>query len=247
MRKIIAIPARLASSRLPNKLLLPYKGKPILRHVIENALGSLADLIIVMSEDQECLDITRNLSANCYALKTDTFNNGTEKVISNLHQLNFSPSDLVINLQADIPLFDYKLIDKLFAAFIEDMDYCEGLRPIVTMARKVQSKTENGSYTSNKNRVKVVTDRHNNALYFSRSHIPYNSPEYLEHIGVYGFSYNFIHNYQRKLPSNNYPSENLEQLNWMHDGFKVYVKEVSYNGISIDTKCDYDELCQRST
>jgi 3-deoxy-manno-octulosonate cytidylyltransferase (CMP-KDO synthetase) len=231
MRKIIAIPARLASSRLPNKLLLPYKGKPILRHVIENAIGSNADYVLVLSEDDELLDLAKHTTANCFPVKTKSFANGTEKLAHGLKHFGLKPGDKIINLQGDLPLLKYNYIDSLFEDISDDC--------LATFGISVRD----GQVPS---RVKIVTGLDGTALYFSRSPIPYGADAFLEHVGIYGFPASFFDSYATLKPAA-FGKEDLEQLSWLANGFKIKVRQIDYTGISIDTQDDYERLCHLST
>lgn len=229
MRRIIAIPARMASSRLPNKLLLPFNGKPILRHVIENAAAAKSDLVVVCSSDDVLLEQAKGLSAHCFPVKTPECNNGTERVFNAMSQVGLRSGDKVVNLQGDAPLLRPELIESLFD-IINDVTIAT--LATWTPANDIASK------------VKVVLDENSNALYFSRSAIPYGAEEVLEHIGIYGFSEAFIKNYA-ELKDVTYGREDLEQLKWMYNGYKIRVRTVNYAGISIDTEKDYKDLIAR--
>jgi 3-deoxy-manno-octulosonate cytidylyltransferase (CMP-KDO synthetase) len=230
MRKIVVIPARLASTRLPNKLMLPYKGIPIVRHVLENAVGSRADYIFLASSDDELLNIAKgSYGANCFAMKTEECNNGTQRVVKAMRTFGLKADDLVINLQADNPQLTSDYINELFDILQQNQS-----GDIATFARET-------THSAEPNVVKVVLDENNMAMYFSRSQIPYGSKVCLEHIGIYGFRKRFFDEYD-KIMNMGFGLENLEQLAWMYNGLKVIVSVVNYGGISVDTRDDYDLL-----
>ena len=230
MRKIVVIPARLASTRLPNKLMLPYKGMPIVRHVLENAVGSKADYIFLASSDDDLLNIAKgSYGANCFAMKTEECNNGTQRVVRAMRAFGLKDDDLVINLQADNPQLSSYHIDALFNILQENKS-----GDIATFARKT-------THTAEPSIVKVVLDEKDTAMYFSRSQIPYGADVCLEHIGIYGFRKHFFDEYD-KINDTRFGLENLEQLAWLYNGLKIIVSVIDYNGISIDTRDDYDLL-----
>ncbi len=230
MRKIVVIPARLASTRLPNKLMLPYKGMPIVKHVLENAVGSGADYVFLASSDDELLNVAKGTyGANCFPIKTVECNNGTQRVVKAMRDFGLREDDIVINLQADNPQLGSDLIDELFDILRQKED-CD----IATFARKTVHFAEPSV-------VKVVLDEKNRAMYFSRSPIPYGAEVCLEHVGIYGFKRRFFDEYDN-IMNMGFGRENLEQLAWMHHGLKIVVSVVNYEGISIDTKDDYDLL-----
>jgi len=230
MRKIVVIPARIKSTRLPNKLLLPYKDKPIIQHVIENAVGSKADYVFLASSDDEILSLPhqKKYGANFFTIRTKESNNGTQRMVRAMREVGLRDDDIVINLQGDLPLLKSEYIDELFDLLLEKDD------SIVTLARQTVD-------IANPSVVKVVLDSANHAMYFSRSVIPYGAETCLEHIGIYGFKKRFFDTYHNIMHIQ-LGSEDLEQLAWMHHGHKILVSVVTYSGFSIDTQADYDRL-----
>ena len=229
MRKIIVIPARLASTRLPNKLMLPYKGKEIIRHVLENALSAKANYVFLASDDDDILDCANGYSASCFPIKTGDCKNGTQRVAEALRFFGLKDGDLIVNMQGDSPQLTGEYVDELFDILATKQE------PIATFAKK-------STRFHNPNAVKVVLNGSNNAMYFSRSHVPYGADVCLEHIGIYGFKKSFFDAYD-KIMNVTFGQENLEQLAWLHHRFDIHVSVVNYEGISVDTKDDYDALC----
>lgn len=228
MRKIIVIPARMESTRLPSKLMLPYKGKPIIKHTIENALSSVADYVFLASDNDELLKCANGYGASCFPLKTGHCNNGTERVVQGMKFFGLRDDDIVINLQGDCPLLGPEYLDEMFDALKDSPS------DVVTLAHKT---TDFG----NPSIVKIVLDMNNEAMYFSRLPIPFGADVCLEHIGVYGFKKRFFDQYD-SIMQIDFAKENLEQLSWLHHGLRIRVNVVNYGGFSIDTQDDYQRL-----
>lgn len=225
MKKIIAvIPARYASSRFPGKPLADILGKSMIRRVYERvcAVDSFID-VIVATDDERIKDEVDSFGG--HAVLTGECSCGTERVYEAVKDI---PCDIVINVQGDEPLIQKEMIQDLLGAFEEEN---------VTMAT-LKKRIELSDDIHKPNIVKVVTDKKDNAIFFSRCAIPYNRDGtdviYYKHIGLYGYTKDFLCEYV-KLPETTLEKcENLEQLRVLENGYDIRVKETQYESISVD-------------
>ena len=214
----IIIPARLASVRLPNKLLINVHGRPVIWYTISNALKSrLVDKIFVLTEDLEIYNAVKKFDLNVEPVMTPKASSGTERISIFVKKLVDSGCSKVVNLQGDEPMIKGSHIDALFS----DID-----PTIITMTTSI---TE--SEYKDPNVVKVVTDFNNRALYFSRSPVPYD--DYInakKHIGLYLYPIDFLL-HMNKINESQYKNESLEQLSWLQSGWKI--KTIHYEKIPL--------------
>lgn len=243
MKKVIIIPARLNSTRLPNKVLLDLKGKTILQRVFEQCL-KVEDVLTFIATDNElirekCLGFTENV-----LMTKPTHNSGTERVIEAVSNLD---CDIVVNVQGDEPFINPKLIENLF----------KSLENETTLMSSVMERIVKVDDLINPNSVKVITDKNKNALYFSRSVIPFirNGLEgivndkgeistlynFYRHVGVYGYKKPFLQGYSKLAESSLEEFESLEQLRVLENGVKIKMIETSFKSLGIDTQEDYDK------
>lgn len=221
--RVIGIPARLRSSRLPEKMLREIGGKPVIRWTVENALKVEDAKVIVATDDERIKDAVEDICE--VRLTPSDLPSGTDRLAYALRDLD--DGDLVINLQGDEPFVDPDILKRLFLLMESES------ADIYTLARE-EDRNEDP------NRVKVVLDSRNFALYFSRLPIPYRSEKVLIHIGIYGYRK------KKLLEFSNLPRprieelEVLEQLRALYHGWKIRVEVVDYRGISIDTEQDLE-------
>ncbi len=226
------IPARYGSSRFPGKPLAKIFDKPMIRHVYEQVkLSRVLNNIIVATDDEKILNCVKDFGGNAMMTPSD-LPNGTTR--AELVSRNFDV-DAVINIQGDEPLLDPIMIDEV-AEMLEAGNYC------ATLCRNLNDDRENP------NIVKVVLSQNNFALYFSRSLIPYernkiNSPIY-QHIGIYGYTKEFLKKYISlpETPLSN--AESLEQLKILEHDYKIKVGITKSKKISIgvDTPEDLEQV-----
>jgi len=234
MRKIIVIPTRYASTRLPGKPLREIAGKPLIRHVFERACESrLADEIVIATDDQRIEDAALSFGA-VVAMTSPLCESGTDRVYE---AVKGKDADIVVNLQGDEPFMDASLIDGLFSVIEEERLY---------MATVCSPVVNEGEYLDT-NTVKVVLDRDSHALYFSRSPIPYlsnpksqisNLKSIYKHIGIYGFSMKFLSQFVSMDKGVLEKTESLEQLRVLENGYRIRVLIADYDGFGIDTEGD---------
>ena len=233
MKILGIIPARYASTRFPGKPLADILGKPMIVRVYERAKMSEAlSGLVVATDDGRIYDAVTG--AGGHAVMTDSnLPNGTARCEQAL-RLYGGDFDAVINIQGDEPLLDPVMIDEV-AGLLEN-DYC------ATLCREIHDDM------TNPNAVKVVMSLDGYALYFSRSLIPYNRtgaevPVY-QHIGIYGYSTEFLREYVGLSDTPLSMAESLEQLRILEHGRRIRVgvtKSVAQS-IGVDTPEDLQRV-----
>ncbi|MCS7244751.1 MAG: 3-deoxy-manno-octulosonate cytidylyltransferase [candidate division WOR-3 bacterium] len=233
MKNIIVIPARYNSQRLKGKVLLELKGKTILEWVLEKASKSkLAHDIVVATEDIRVYEHVEKLGYRCF-LTSNEHKSGTDRISEVLYKL--SEHYYIVNLQADEPFIEPKIIDSIFEKLHVDKE-----AHIITPVAKIRDEKE----VNNPNIVKVVFDKNFFAIYFSRSAIPYNrsgNAVYYKHIGIYGYKRDSLFSFVNLSASKLEETEGLEQLRAIENGLKIRCILVNYDGISIDTIQDLEK------
>ncbi len=232
MEKLIVIPARYESTRLPGKPLLEIAGKPLIRLVYERAGESrLKDRIIVATDDERIAEAVSSFGAEA-VMTSPSCKSGTDRVFEAIKE---KEADIIINLQGDEPFIRPDMADLLFSVMEkEDLDMATLCCPIA-----------NDNEYHDPNTVKVVLDRHGFALYFSRSPIPYlrnssNRPLLYKHIGIYAFKRDFLVRFVAMPKSRLEEMESLEQLRVLENGFRIKVLTTHYDGFGIDTLADLE-------
>jgi 3-deoxy-manno-octulosonate cytidylyltransferase (CMP-KDO synthetase) len=234
MKVIGVIPARFGSTRLPGKPLKDLCGKSVLQRVYENALQakSLDDVIVACDDERVINEVSR--FGGKAVMTAISHPNGSSRAAEVVKDLDV---DFVINIQGDEPFVSPDIIDELADLLLSDKElYC------ATLCTKVDAE-EYG----NPNVVKVVRNLKGDALYFSRSLIPYQRNEVensvFEHVGMYGYSKDFLITYADLTETPLSEIESLEQLKVLEHGFSMRVFETkhAYNALSIDTDEDLEK------
>lgn len=232
MKKLIVIPARYESTRLPGKPLLEIAGKTLIRLVYERALESrLKDGIIIATDDERIIEAASSFGAEAI-MTGSACKSGTDRVCE---AIRGREGDIIINLQGDEPFVRPDMIDLLFSVMEnEDLEMATLCSPM-----------EDDREYHDPNTVKVVLDRKGFALYFSRAPIPYlrgeNSRFLLyKHIGMYGFSRDLLERFVSMQKSRLEEAESLEQLRALENGVRIKVLTTHYDGFGIDTMADLD-------
>ena len=227
MKIIGVIPARFASTRLKEKVLCEIAGKPMIQHVYERASKSKQlNSLIVACDDIKILKAVEKFGGK--AVLTDKDHpSGSDRIAQAVKNLKV---DVVVNIQGDEPLINYKVIDRLADVLLKDKQ--------VVMATVVK-KFGAGEDVSNPNVVKVIIDDDKNALYFSRSVIPYNRNQdavtYFKHLGIYAYRKSFLLKYTKFPKSSLELAESLEQLRVLEAGYKIKTVETQVETIGVDT------------
>jgi len=237
MRKVIIIPARYGSTRFPGKPLALLWGKTIIRHVYERALASEIEEIYVATDDERIFNEVISFGGKAI-LTSKEHTCGTERVAEAVNILGLDEEDLIINLQADQPLFP----SEYFSLLIKPLLFSSDIH-MSTLATPIKNLKD----LENPNRVKVVLDKEGRALYFSRSSIPYfvpsgKEPLYLKHIGVYAYTKGFLDKFIHLPPGDLEVSEKLEQLRALEYGYKIAVTVVPKEVPEVDTPEDLEYI-----
>lgn len=232
---VAVIPARYASTRLPGKPLLAETGKPLIQHVYEQVrkVASL-DRIVVATDDDRILQAVKAFGGEA-VMTSMRHPTGTDRIAEAVKNIDCAK---VINVQGDEPEIEPELIETLIGLLDQDAE-------MATLAVPFQNPQD----ALLSHRVKVVIDRHHNALYFSRSRIPYSngtpSPALL-HVGMYGYTKSFLQRYVTLDPTPLELAEKLEQLRALEHGYKIKVGIVKAKSLGgIDTPEDYAAFVKR--
>lgn len=234
MRTIAVIPARMASTRLPRKMLREIAGKPLVGWVYEAVRSSslLAD-VIVATDSEEILGACRKHKWKAQ-ITSAAHRSGTERV----HELSNSiTADVYINVQGDEPLVRPEQIATL-------LDVMKDLQVQVGTVKTPCPPEE----IRNPNTVKVVAAPDGRALYFSRSTIPFDrdgaGPLYFKHLGLYAYRKRALDLFVSQPESALERSERLEQLRFLENGIPIYVGETPYDSVGVDTEEDLQRVAE---
>lgn len=240
------IPARYASTRFPGKPLALIGGISMIRRVYEQCLkADSLSLVVVATDDVRIADHVTAFNGNVVMTSTD-HRSGTDRCNEALkHLLTANPDqqfDIVVNIQGDEPFINPSQINAVTACFKDPMV------DIATLARQIDSAEE----LFNPNAVKVVIGTNKQALYFSRSPIPYirgiaqhewiNHGSFLKHLGLYAYRAHVLNTIATLSPGKLENFESLEQLRWLENGYRISVEITDKEGISIDTPEDLIKL-----
>jgi 3-deoxy-manno-octulosonate cytidylyltransferase (CMP-KDO synthetase) len=232
MKAIAVIPARLASTRLPRKMLREIAGKPLIGAVYEAVRSSplLADVIIATDSEE----IMRVCQAHGWKAQMTLYSHrsGTERV----HEISSRESaDVYINVQGDEPLVRAEHLASLLKVMENP---AAQVGTLMTPAADLD--------IPNPNAVKVVVDKNGRALYFSRAAIPFDrdrsNPRYFKHLGLYAYHKEALDRFVQLPESSLEKSERLEQLRFLENGTSIYLAETPYDSIGIDTEEDLQRV-----
>jgi len=226
MSFVVVIPARYESSRLPGKVLADINGKPMIQWVVEKANLSGASKVIVATDNDKVAAIVEGFGGEVCKTRSD-HQSGTERLAEVMQQYQFLDQQVIVNVQGDEPFIPPENI----AQVAKDLSGQQIAR-MATLAIKISDVEE----TLNPNAVKVLCDKDNYALYFSRATIPYDRQRflnndnidaigdfYLRHIGIYAYRAGFIKDYVQWPASALEQIESLEQLRVLWQGEKIHV------------------------
>ena len=241
MKACTVIPSRLASTRLPRKVLADINGKPMLYYVWQQVSQAkrVSDIYIATDSEEVC-SAAVGWGAQVMMTSPDC-RSGTERIASILHLL---PGELILNVQGDEPLIDPGLLDAMVAEWEQQGgDIITPVYPILDVADLL-----------NPNIVKVVRTQAGRALYFSRNPIPYvrdlpverwlEKHQFWGHAGVYGYRRDVLRAYPGLLSSPLEVAESLEQLRFLDAGYHIQTVETQYRPVAVDTHADLDRVRQ---
>ncbi len=228
------IPARYGSTRLPAKALAMIHGKPMIQHVYEKCMkAKLLSEVLVATDDKRIYDAVINFGGNV-VMTSKTHKSGTDRIGEAVKKIK---CDIVVNIQGDEPLIDPRNIDNAIVPLIKDKNI-----HVSTLCFKISDKKEINTI----NVVKVVFDSTNNALYFSRSMIPFNrdniKTDHYKHIGLYVYRKDYLLKLIKMKPSKLELTEKLEQLRILESGEKIKVVETKIDSHSVDTSADLRKI-----
>jgi 3-deoxy-manno-octulosonate cytidylyltransferase (CMP-KDO synthetase) len=223
MKAVIVIPARWGSTRFPGKPLTQIRGVSLIQRVYERASKSeRADAVYVATDDDRIAIHVRGFGGKVVQPE-GVFASGTDRIAAAVPMLD-EIYEGVVNVQGDEPLIDFHSIDAVIAALDDGAD-------MATLACPIESDEE---YMS-RDVVKVVTDLSDNALYFSRSPIPYGSRAIARrHIGLYGYQTRVLRALSELDPTPLEVAESLEQLRALQNGFKIHVLHTDKPHLGVD-------------
>ncbi len=230
---IVVIPARYASTRLPGKPLVLLAGKPMVQHVYERVKrAQTVHRVMVATDDQRIMDAVTAFGGEARMTRSD-HRTGTERIAEvAVHE----PGDVFVNVQGDEPLIDPVAIDTAVGALLE-----EPQAQISTVATAIRHAGD----IMDPNVVKTVLDFDGNALYFSRAPIPWIRDtqqkvhvKYWKHLGLYVFQREALLEFPTLPQGELEKIEQLEQLRWLENGWKIRVAEVAHDAVSVDVPED---------
>ena len=246
MAKLIVIPARLASQRLPGKLLLDETGWPLIRHVHERCLQVPdVDGVVVATDGNTLAEAVVKFGGEV-VLTPEDLPTGTDRVAHACQQLGLSPTDLVVNVQGDEPEMDPQHVEFLFRLLEEHPD-----SSVATLAVKRSGEQSEADFR-NRNRVKVIADESGRALGFTRSPVPADVeigvPEggWLQLFGIYGFRSAALMQFPGLPRGDLEQRERLEQLRLLEAGCEIRVGLVDSAASGIDIEADYRRFVEKN-
>lgn len=235
MKAIGVIPARYGSTRFPGKPLAMIAGKPMIQHVYENVKKSSGlDDVVVATDHEDIKKVVEAFGGKAVMTRKD-HETGSDRIAEVTLQIE---GDLFVNIQGDEPMIHHSLIDTLVATAREAGN------AVVTAKTKIQHAQD----VTNPNVVKVVTASNGNALYFSRSPIPYNRAQkevsYYKHLGIYAYPKGILNEFVKLPQSKLEELEMLEQLRLLENDYTIKVVETTYDAVGVDTPEDIEKVEQ---
>lgn len=241
MKFIAIIPARYASTRFPGKPLVDMLGKPMIQRVYEQVKKAVEE-VWVATDDSRIFDAVEAFDGKAVMTSTQ-HRSGTDRIQEAYTKIN-QPFDVIINVQGDEPFIQPEQIEALKACF--DSSAVE----LATLVKPFK-KEDGFDALFNANSPKVVINKNNEAIYFSRSIIPYirdvHHTEWLDkhtfykHIGMYAYRVDVLAEITQLPPSSLEKAESLEQLRWIENGYRIRVGYTDAETIGIDTPEDMEK------
>ena len=246
MRYIIVIPARIASSRLPEKVLRDISGRSMLEHVWRAACASGAQRVIVATDDGRIESVVRGFGGECLMTRKDHAS-GSDRIAEVAERLGLDDADVIVNLQGDEPEMPPECLDQVAGLLREEGD-------VATLYWPIDDPVE----VSDPNAVKVVANEQGEALYFSRASIPHarnvdsdvealeTGIEYRRHLGLYAYRVSALRRFSSAPPSPLERAEALEQLRFLELGMRIRIaKAACAIPAGIDTPADLERARER--
>ena len=229
------IPARLNSTRLEKKLIKNLGGIPVIVRTYQNICSTkLFDEVVVVTDSDDIINVLKEYDIKFLKSKED-HNTGTDRIAEFSKKFK---SDIIINVQGDEPFVLKEDLSKIINTFKNDI---ENKINVISLMTKLISDEE----INNPNNVKVVVDKNNKSLMFSRSIIPYkrveNNVNYFKHIGIYAFRNSFLNKFKKFKQTNLELTEMIEALRIIEHGYNIHMIEIDHEQISIDTIDDFNK------
>ncbi len=225
---MIIIPARLASTRFPKKILADINGIPMVVATAKRVQS--VDEVVIATDSEEVVLICKKHGFKAVMTSKD-HNSGTDRINEACEKLDLDDDEIVINVQADEPFIETEVVKAVKECIKNDKN------ALIASAYKTVDKT----LVDDPNLVKVIVDKNGYAIYFSRSKIPYDRDkcdEYFGHLGIYAFTCKSLKKFCKLPPSNLENIEKLEQLRAIENGEKIAMVRVESKSFGIDTKED---------
>jgi len=234
---VIIIPARYGSTRLPGKPLVSLAGIPMIQRVYERAkLAKLATRVIVATDDDRILKAVQSFGGEARMTRSE-HRTGTERVAE---VAAHTDGQVFVNVQGDEPLLNPDVVDAAITALLEDA---------ATSVASVVTPIKTPADIMDPNVVKTVLDFDENALYFSRAPIPWlrdaaakMEVRHLKHLGLYVFQRDALLEYPTLPQGTLEKIEQLEQLRWLENGYKIRIAEVEHDSVSVDVPDDIPKV-----
>ena len=232
---MIIIPARIGSTRFPNKVLADIGGVPM---VIRTAMTvSDIDKVVIATDSQEVIDIAKAHSINAVLTSTD-HQSGTDRIYEAAQKLHLSEDEIIINVQGDEPFIETGVVQAIYDLTQKNRN---NEKIMMNSCYKMISNPE----ADDPNIVKEVTDTDDIALYFSRAKIPYPRDHHFDaykgHLGIYGFTVRSLEKFCKLSPAPLESIEKLEQLRAHYHGYEIAMIEVNTESFGIDTPEDLEK------
>ncbi|NQT06692.1 MAG: 3-deoxy-manno-octulosonate cytidylyltransferase [Candidatus Omnitrophica bacterium] len=233
MNAIGIIPARYGSTRFEGKVLADLMGKPVVQHVYEMAKrAKMLDDLIIATDDDRIMKAVKEFGGKAVLTSVDQ-PTGTDRLAEVVNPID---TRIIINIQGDEPFIHQSMIDELVRTMLDD----EGIN-MATVIKKIKDKNE----IMDSNVVKAVIDKNGYALYFSRSPIPFErdrqSDCFYKHLGLYGYTKDFLYTFTNLPKTELEKTESLEQLRALEHGYRIKTIETKLDTVGIDTPEDLEK------
>lgn len=233
MRRIAMIPARYAATRFPYKLIQDLEGKPVIQHTYNNTVATgLFDEVWVIT-DSDIIYNMLNANGSNVKMSLKEHESGSDRIAEAVQHMD---ADIILNVQGDEPFVDRETLSNLLDAFKDE----------TVQIASVMKPFSDPSYIKDPNYVKVVVDKQNFSLLFSRSVIPYHRdlsfvPKYWEHVGIYAFRKEALIQFTNweMTPLEN--AEKIECLRYLENGIKLKMIETTHQSVKIDVPEDLEK------
>ena len=235
MKVIAMIPARYGATRFPAKLMQDLCGKPVIVHTYQRVKDTqLFDEVYVVTDDDRIEKAISEVGGRVIRSKKE-HNSGSDRLAEASQDL---PVDIIVNVQGDEPFTNKENLEKVIDIFAKDVDKTVDVASLMELITDPEE-------IANPNNVKVVVNRQNEALYFSRSVIPYQRADvgspYYKHIGIYAYRKAALQRFTELPPSVLEETEKLEQLRYLENGYKIRLALTNIPTIGIDTPDDLEK------